>query len=248
MGGFTLADDKYPIPVQKIEGADQPIALGEIVFLSLSKPDKTDPNLSKWVIEWKVMDGDKERSFRTMPDGSIFFGSGVTPRTITVYASVGYLFLNKDGDKLASADVRSKLLITRVQIGTGPTPPDPNPPTPDPVFPDGKFKLASTAYKLGMKVTPENRKAALELSKSFTSMASTIAAGAITKPEEILTKTTDANRAALDRAGVNKETWQQFFTDLQEVTYALYKDKKLVTADDYITAWRELSQGLEKVK
>lgn len=245
--GAVFSQDRV-IPEQKIVGAEKAVPLGEIVFLSLSKVDSPPAGYVKYHVSWKVMDGGKERTFRTMPDGSIFFGTGVTKRTVTVYACVSYLYEERKDNQLVSADVRSNLVVAQVQIGDGVIPPPPNPDNPDPVFPDGKYKLASTVYKIAKeKVAAEDRPAALELAKSFRKKAQDIKDGKHTKVEDILTETTKSNRDALDKAGVTRAKWDVFFSTLQEDIYKLYQDKKLVAPADYVIAWNEIAEGLEKV-
>lgn len=236
------------IPDQKIIGTDKAIPLGDIVFLSLSKIENPPVGYSKHHASWKVIDNGKERSFLTMPDGSIFFGTGVTKRTVTVYACVSYLYEDRKDNQLVSADVRSNLIVAQIQIGDGIIPPPPNPDKPDPVFPDNKYKLASTVYKIAKeKVATEDRTAALELAKSFRKKAQDIKDGKHTKIEEILSETTKSNRDAIDRSGVTRVKWDAFFSTLQEDIYKLYQDRKLVTPTDYAIAWNEIAEGLEKV-
>lgn len=245
--GVAFGQDRV-IPEQKIVGAEKPVPLGEIVFLSLSKVDSPPAGYVKYHVAWKVMDGGKERAFRVMPDGSIFFGTGVTKRIVIVYACVSYLYEERKDNQLVGADVRSALIVSQVQIGDGTIPPLPDPSNPDPVFPDGKFKLASTAYKTAKdKVAPEDRAAALELAKSFRKKAQDIKDGKHAKIEDILTETTKSNRDALDKTGVARAKWDAYFSALQEDIYKLYTDKKLVTPAEFVTAWNEIADGLEKV-
>jgi hypothetical protein len=224
------------------------VPLGEIVFLSLSKVENPPAGYVKFHVAWKVMDGGKEKPFRTMPDGSIFFGTGVTKRMVTVYACVSYLYEERKDNQLVSADVRSSLIVTQLQIGDGTIPPPPNPDNPDPVFPDGKYKLSASVYKIAKeKVAPEDRPAATELAKSFRRKSQDIKDGKHTKVEDILSETTKSNRDALDKAGVARVKWDAFFSTMQEDIYKLYQDKKLVAPADYVIAWNEIAAGLEQV-
>jgi hypothetical protein len=245
--GVAFGQDRV-VPEQKIVGAEKAVPLGEIVFLSLSKVETPPAGYVKFHVAWKVMDGGKEKPFRTMPDGSIFFGSGVSKRMITVYACVSYLYEERKDNQLVSADVRSALITTQVQIGDGVIPPPPNPDNPDPVFPDGKYKLSASVYKVAKeKVAAEDRPAASALAKSFRAKAQDIKDGKHTKIEDILSETTKSNRDALDKAGVARAKWDVFFSTLQEDIYKLYQDKKLVTPADFTTAWIEIADGLDKV-
>jgi hypothetical protein len=243
--GAAIGEEKWVVPEQKIVGAEKPVPLGEIVFLSVSRIDTPPVGYVKSNVAWKVMDGGKEKAVRTMPDGSIFFGTGVTKRIVTVYACISYLYEDKKENQIVDADVRSALIVQQVQIGEGVIPPAPNPDNPDPVFPDGKFKLASVVYKIAKdSVLAEDRVVAADLAKSFRKKAADIKNGKEAKIEAILTDTTKSNREALGASAVK---WDGFFTSLQESIYKLYTDKKLVTMSDFETAWNEIADGLEKV-
>lgn len=255
----VVQDEKYVVPVQKIEGAEAPIDLGEVIFLNLSKLDKKTPDyFTSYSVEWKIFDKGVEKKFFKTTDGNgVFFGSGVIKRKITVFAAVSYLYVVKDAEgKFVEAAVRTAFLNATVDVGgVGPTPPDVDPTDPEPTFVDGTFKLASTSYKLGKnKVAAGATKAAAaaELSKSFSSQAAKIAAGQELNTAEdikrVLQEATTANREALKKAGVSNDVWDAFFVDLQEEIYGLYSSGKLKTKNDFATAWREISEGLSKVK
>lgn len=250
-------NDKFVLPTQTIEGAETPIDLGDVVLLNLSKLDKVPDNLTSYTVEWKLFDKGVEKKFFKTNDGNgIFFGSGVTKRKITVFASVSYLYVVKNGDKLVEAVVKSQFLVATVDVGgvgPGPAPgPDPEPEV-DPTFPDGTFKLAAKAYSLSKdKVSGDKKAAALELSKSFSNQAAKIAAGkelsTANDIKAVLEEVTASNREALKKLGVNNEVWEAFFVALQEEIYNLYSNGKLKTKNDFSTAWREIALGLAVAK
>lgn len=257
-GDFPVV--KYEVPVQKIEGAESPVGLGEVVLLNLSKITKLPENMVDYTVEWKVFDRGVEKKFFTNDKG-IFFGSGVQARKLIVFASVSYLYVEKDGDKFVKAGIKSQFITVVVDvggIGPGPNPgpdpnPGPNPLVPDPVFPDGSFKLASKSFSLAKdKVEVAKRQtAAAELSKAFSTQAAKIAAGQELDAagiKKVLEDSTDANREALKKIGVDKSVWDNFFVSLQEEIFSLYQSGKLKTKNDFATAWREISQGLAEVK
>jgi hypothetical protein len=257
----VYAADEYEVPVQKIEGAESPVGLGEVILLNVSKLAKNPEFLLDYSVEWKVFDRGVEKKFFTNSDGrGIFFGSGVEPRKVIVFASVSYLFGEKDADgKLKKWGVKNKFVTVIVDIGgsgPGPNPgPDPNPNPVDPTFPDGVFKLASKSYSFAKdKVASGNTRAlaAQELAKSFSAQAAKIAAGQeLTKSEDIkkvLEETTSSNQAALKKVNVTKEVWDAFFVSLQDEIYSLYESGKLKTKNDFVVAWKEISEGLNKVK
>ncbi len=263
--GYSLAVDnvvpsKFEVPIQKIEGGEKPIEIGEPVILNLSKITNAPKDYVSYSVEWKVYDGGIEKKFYKNESGNgIFFGSGTTKRKVIVFASVSYLYVVKDGDKFVEAGVKGQFLTIIVDIGGdgggNVIPPGPNP-NPDPTFNDGQFKLAAKSYKSTINKVVSNDKraiASLELSKSFAGKAAKIAAtmsGNLTAADikKILEETTADNREALKRVGVSNDVWDAFFVDLQQDIFDLYSSEKLKTGNDFATAWREISEGLSKVK
>ncbi len=253
------AQDKYPLPKQSIVGAEKPIPLGELVDLGLSPIENKPANLVASAVDWKVFEGNVPKRVRPTGDG-IFFGAGVQPKKLLVIASVSYLYVTKEGDKITDAQTRIQVLTTELQIGQsepipGPTPtptPGPGPaptPTPTPTLPDGRFGLAKTSFLLATsKVAAPREKAALAISEAFESIASSVAAGAYKTGDAILKATKDANNSALASANLSPEPWEEFGTELQKVLYEMYKTKKITTAEDYADAWREIATGLKAVK
>lgn len=265
-GFVSAADDvpKFEVPVQKIEGGDKPIQLGEPVTLNVSKVVTPPKNFVSYTVEWKVFDGGFEKKFYKNEDG-IYFGSGTTKRKVIVFASVSYLYVVKDGDKFVEAGVKSQFLSITVDIGKDednvvpPTPPGPNPnpptpPTPEPTFEDGQFKLAAKAYKIANdKVVGDRKAAATALSKVFSGKAAKLAGlnpGVMTAGDikKFLEETTADNKAALTAIKVSPDVWDSFGTALQEEIYGLYSSDKLKTGADFSAAWREIASGLSAVK
>jgi hypothetical protein len=250
-----VVTEKFEVPVQKIEGAEGSIDLGEVVMLNLSKIDKTPKDFVSYTVEWRVFDKGKEKKFFKSTDGNgIFFGAGVNKRKLLVFASVSYLYVVKDGDKFVEAGVRSQFLTTTVSIGGGDDEPS-GPDTPDePTFVDGVYKLAAKSYKLAKDKVMGAKKvaASAELSKSFAASAAKIAAGQeVNKADDvrkILESTTEENRKALTRVGVEWDVWDSFFVALQEEIYGLYVSGKLKSKNDFATAWREIASGLQAIK
>jgi hypothetical protein len=237
------------------------VPIGEIVDISISKQE-TVPYLEGVSFEWKVLERDsagnsKEVKFRTATPQSIYYAAGLRDKKQQVLCAITYLYIvreNKDDtrSKILEVGTKSVLVYTEITIGkVVPNPVDPVVPDPAaPTFPDGKYKLSKTSYDLMFaKVKEADRvKAAKALASSFRGMASSIKAGAISQPAQILTTTTTSNQNALKDAGVNKDSVKDFFVGLQDVIYNLYDSDKLVTAEDFATAWFEIAAGLEGVK
>jgi len=240
----SLATD-FVVPQQKIVGAEAPVPLGELVDLTVSPIKDPPKHFVSCSIAWKVFDGDKEKRVREYQDG-IFFGAGVIPKRMTALAAITYLYVIKDGDKTTEISTKTVIISSPVIIGEDPGP-APDPAVPAPVFPEGRYNLQKTAYSLAMgKVPAATRKeSATAVAKSFESMASAVAAGAVKEVDDLLKKTAESNRAAV---GANKAAWEPFFKEMQDTLYSLYEGKQMVTATDFAEAWREVAAGLKSLK
>lgn len=247
MASRVIAAD-FVVPQQKIVGAEAPIPLGELVDLSISKISDPPKHFVSYSVAWKVFDGDKEKRVREYQDG-IFFGAGIVPKKMTALVAVTYLYAVKDADKITEVATKTVIISTPVTIGDGndPEPVVPNPVDPDPSFPETRYNLHKKAYSLAMtKVPAAARKAgAQNIAKSFESIASAVAAGAINEVDDILKKTTEANRSAV---GTYRADWEPFFKQMQDILYTLYEDKQMVNVNDFAEAWREVASGLKSVK
>lgn len=239
-----LATD-FVVPQQKIVGAELPVPLGELVDLTVSPIKDPPKHFVSCSIAWKVFDGDKEKRVREYQDG-IFFGAGVVPKRMTALVAITYLYVVKEGDKSAEIATKTVIISSPVIIGEDPGP-SPDPAAPEPSFPEAKYNLNKKAYSLAMsKVPADIRKvSSASVAKSFESMASAVAAGAITEVDYLLKKTTESNRAAV---GANKAAWEPFFKEMQDTLYSLYESKQMVTASDFAEAWREVAAGLKAIK
>jgi len=240
----SLATD-FVVPQQKIVGAEAPVPLGELVDLTVSPIKDPPKHFVSCSIAWKVFDGDKEKRVRESQDG-IFFGAGVVPKRMTALVAITYLYVVKEGDKTSEIVTKTVIISSPVIIGEDPGP-TPDPSVPDPVFPEGRYNLQKTAYSLAMgKVPAATRKgSATAVAKSFESMASAVAAGAVKEVDDLLKKTAESNRAAV---GANKAAWEPFFKEMQDTLYSLYEGKQMVTATDFAEAWREVAAGLKSLK
>lgn len=250
--------EKFVIPDQKIVGAETPIPLGELVDLSVS-PIKSPPQyLVETTYTWKVLDGYTEKRVRPY-DGGVFFGAGIQPKRLKAFVAVTYLYVVKDQDKIVESAARTSFLSTDVLIGAeAPPEPDPSVPTPtpnpepDPTFPEGKYNLSKFIYditKTKINISKADKsKQANALAKSFESIAAAIAAGTIDDQEDILKKTAEANRSAIQTVGGDKVKWEPVFVDIQEKLFGLYKDNKMSTKQDFATAWREIAVGFKSFK
>jgi len=245
----SLFGADFVVPQQKIVGAESPIPLGELVDLSISPIKDPPKHFVSYSMAWKVFDGDKEKRVREYQDG-IFFGAGVVNKKMTALVAVTYLFAVKESDKIIEVGTKTVILSTPVLIGDGVNPepgPTPGPVNPEPAFPESRYNLHRVSYGFATAKVPltARRASANNIAKSFESIASAVAAGALNEVDDILRKTTEANRAAV---GNYKADWEPFFKEMQEVLYKLYEDKKMVNASDFAEAWREVATGLKAIK
>ena len=140
------------------------------------------------------------------------------------------------------------LMATVQVVGDGPLPPpDPDPPIPPPT-PDPLTGLALLAYDWALSETPTVKRVeyATGLAGSFSGMAAKIAAGTVSKPQDIIDQTTAANRAAIGETG--RAAWLPWFERLRVYLNAESKAGRLVTPEHYAAAWRQIAKGLEAVR
>jgi hypothetical protein len=235
----------FVVPSQKIVGAETAVPLGELVDLTISPIKDPPKHFVSCSIAWKVFDGDKEKRVREYQDG-IFFGAGVVPKRMTALAAITYLYVVKEGDKTTEITTKTVIISSLVIIGEDPGP-SPDPATPEPSFPEARYNLQKKSYSLAMNKVPASirKGSAAAVAKSFESMASAVAAGAVKEVDDLLKKTAESNRAAV---GANKAEWEPFFKEMQDTLYSLYESKQMLTATDFAEAWREVAAGLKSVK
>lgn len=262
----------FILPQRAIIGGDVPIRKGEMVLLSVS-PLTDVPHLKNVSYSWKVLDTNykEKQNVVIWPDGTkVFFGAGLENKKLLVLLVMTYHYEVKDASgKISESAVRSSgILLSEVLIGDdpnptppgpspvppGPQPTPPNPPTPvpTPVVPDTKFGLAKYAFNtVNEKVqlnSVEKAKVARVFASCFDGVAAAASAGTIKDIKEFLTKTREAMESAIAREGINKQTIQAADDAIGQKLYELYKDRKLVSLQDFIEAFRELSTGLSYIK
>ena len=255
VSGSIFAQDKFIVPNQEIVGVEEPIALGELVVINVSDIDKLPEHFHSAAYNWKIFEIKNselgEKRCISTKDG-VFFGAGIKNQKLTAMCTVVYLYIVKEDDRVIEVATRTRLLTAQIQIGKpGPPPPKPDPIDPNPVFPDGRFKLAKFAYDTGMsqvKKEEMRERAAKALANSFRSIASAIAAGTIKSDRDVLIKTKEANNSALAKCCGTTERWETWSSALQDKLYELYQSKDLQSVQDYSQAWREIAEGLDKVK
>jgi len=147
------------VPVQSIEGADEPVPLGEMAELYVAPPSPIPPDWVSSSVLWRVFDLStgkevKVRAFKEAGKDGVFFGVGVKKRKLKAFAAVSHLFASKDGDKVKEVAVRSLFLSADIQVGEE----DPDPPVP-PVPPGPVLSELAKAFSDALKADPETNKA-----------------------------------------------------------------------------------------
>ena len=241
--------ENFIVPEQKIVGAELPIPLGELVDLSISPIQSAPKFLVSTTYAWKVFDGYTEKRIRNYENG-VFFGSGIQAKKLKVIVSITHLYVVKDNEKLLEAATRTNFISTDVFIGE-PEPETPSEPEVEPEFGESKYQLSKFVYDgvKNIKLSKTDKiKQSTAIASSFDSIASAIAAGAITTLEDILKKTAESNKFALTKSGGDRAKWESLFTEIQDKLFDLYKTGKMQTKEDFAGAWREISSGLKLVK
>jgi hypothetical protein len=240
----------FTAPDQKITGAEKPIALGEMVELTVP-PVKDRPKFyASSAYDWKVIDLSTGKEKKSSPrDSSICFGSGIQNKKMVALCAATHVYIVKEGDKVVEVGTKTVLLTVEVTIGDDTVPPPPPDKPDDQSFPDGKYKLSKTTYGMSNSVPATKRAAGAKvLATSFRGIASSISAGALKDPQDILKKTTASNLAALTNAGLSRADWEPFFKLMMEAVYGFYEAGSLATPADFSTAWLEIAVGLEGMK
>lgn len=264
------------VPDQKIVGAESPISLGELAYLSVSPISNKPSELVSSAYKWRVLyfENSKFHEKRVIEsDNGIYFGAGIMSRRVMAFVSVTHLFVKKDQTgNVIDVQTVTRFLSQEVILGDGtqptpvppppmpvppppvpvpPPPPPPPPPNVDPVFPNGKYNMSKQFYdivKAKVPASPNKQKAAFALAASYKSIASQIAAGVLKDPADILKKTTISNQNAIASVGVDRSDWLPAFTDLQRLTFDLYDRHLLVAASDYAILMNEIALALDQVR
>lgn len=242
---FVRAGD-YPTPTQFIKGTEDPYPPGELVRLWVPPLLDKPKDLISVAYAWKVFDGGKEKTNVEDLGNRIIFGTGLTAKHMTAIVAVTYLFQGADNKPC----VKVSLLTADVVVGAPPGPapnPQPTPPTPTPdpnLSPLAKFVVDNSS-----KVTkPDSRvKGSRALAASLRGVSSAIAAGTLKAPKDILEQVANGNNAGLTAAGVPIDDWDAFGQTLQDKLNSMYSQGLLKTPADYAQAFRDLSDGFDKV-
>jgi hypothetical protein len=182
---FVFAES-FVVPEQKIVGAEVPIALGDLVDLSVSPIQNPPKFLVSTVYSWKVFDGYAEKRIRNYENG-IFFGSGIQNKRLKVIVSITHLYVVKEGDKLVETAIRTNFISTDIFIGEE-EPDVPPSPEIEPEFTDSKYQLSKFIYD-GLKPVKLSKldkiKQCTAIASSFDSIAAAIAAGTTTNSIDV---------------------------------------------------------------
>jgi len=245
--------DDYVIPSQTIKGLDKPVAIGNVVQLSLSKIDLAAPLVSYDEV-WSIFEVNNNKLAQKTTEtfinseGSkvVIFGSGTTSKTFFVNVAVTYLYVVKDNDKITKVASKTVVLSGELVIGDGT---DPLPPPTPATIPDGKFGLTKLVYNtMNTNVKEGKVLAGKAVASGYDSVVARIKDKTLTNPEEILKEAGSAANNALKGLSYDKEGYKKASDDVQNKLVDLYTNQQLKVADDYAGALEALSQGLKLLK
>jgi hypothetical protein len=194
------------------------------------------------------MEGNKPVDFEALPDDRIIFPVGVKPTKLTVLSHVVYI--DPKTKKLSNSD----FFIKEVNVGNVPNPPSPTPtpnPTPSPDGPkDGKYKIAVMAYTTAVALVRSGdiAKGAAALSNGFKLTADEIGKNKYATLKDVYAGLKANNTDALNKAGENASSWEDWEKALQHYVASLQNDKKLPSITDHADLFREIADGLSYIK
>lgn len=241
----TFGTGGKPSPAPYLPKPDEnvPISVAKEYYCEAGSSIVIEPKFIgaiKWSVPTPFQDKLKLFSFPNNEKAFINVNKDVTG---IVYIAINGAYKDKDG-----AFLPTEVIYVKINTAKGPNPG----PVPTPTFPDGKYKLSKSTYDLVLKtVNPEYRHVASNFAKNYEGIASKIAAGGYNSSKsaqtDILSDTTEANKASLKELQVDGKNWDSFFTAFSEVVYNLYQARSMVTKEDFEVAWREISQGFSGV-
>lgn len=239
-------DDKFQIPKITINGAEQAIPIGELVQLSVSL-DSKPKDFHSVSYTWTVL---PKKSVIVWPDGTrIIFGTGTQTQNFTVILTASFVYTVKEGEKITEVAQRSTTSTATVQIQGGSTPPGPGPGPVDPINPDGgltglskqAFDWVGLVSRTGTYTDDKVKADAKKLATSFNNIAAAIAAGTYPDVQAILKASKESNDAAIE----NRNEWLPWFTKMSEHLQQAYSNGTTRTPQQFASAWREITKGLE---
>ena len=151
------------------------------------------------------------------------------------------------GEKWRSQIARKSVLIVvgrkRPPAPVEPPNPAPSPPVEpvSPVEPQTRFGLEAVASRAASALPESSRAARIAISRSYAEIALRAASGGFGTVAEMVAAQRDLNRAAV---GQERARWEPVLAEIGAAAGALAKAGKLVSIDDHVAAWREISAGL----
>lgn len=148
--------------------------------------------------------------------------------------------------------IRTETVILRVS--GNPTPPDPTPPGPSPPDPtpgpdDNLTGFAKEVRNLVQKLVPHSarEKSATLFSEVFSSLSSSVGAGAIRDFDSLVVATRNGLSSALTTES-DRAPWRPFSAELALKIDELKATGKLSNKSQWIDIWKQISIGIEASK
>lgn len=245
--GKLVKADKVVSPKVTLVGAENPIALGDIVVIEAKVEDDYPTYVKKRTFEWSVTESGYVK--RTWNQGSqVMFGSGVKATKVLVVCKASFSYMVGTEEVVVVKDTNTEVVVGNLP---SPNPPSPNPPSPpDPKPTPNLTGAAKFAYDTAMASGPANKAtSALLVAGSFKQIAAQIGHDPeLNDPEKLLVRTKQSNNDALSSKGYNPDDWKAFSTALKKYLWDEYQAGGLKMVDDYRKLWEELAVGLAAVK
>lgn len=257
---FNKSKDESPldIPLESnielvLPKDEKVIDFGKLIVL---RPTPVDyAQFSSVSFKWVLLDiyptGSINETFYVSNAEGVDFSSGLRPKVTHVTLFVTGVY-SKSRQTVVKTVVKTRVLTVGGEL---PLPPDPPGPRPDPVPPVpvdptiGLTPLGKAVYVAAQKIDPKARViGAKALAESFSGIASSIAAGALKTPKDILISSKDSNISALKSVGINPASWESFSRDLEVELTRLLQAGMLDRPEQYKTKWEEIAQGLAAIK
>lgn len=219
-------------------------ALGDIAEFEAVVKD-APKNLNK-VVAWKVLNNNKVVNFKLLKDNNIIFPVGITPTKMTVLMHLAYI--DPTTKQLTGSDFFTQEVVVGGDTPVPPIPPTPPAPTPEPK--DGKYEIAVMVYKNAKTLVKGGNipVAAKALSASYVLTAGQINKGNYTTLKEVYEGLKSNNNDAFNKAGENKDNWQEWDAAIQKRIAFLHNNKQLPQLSDHADLFREIADGLSYVK
>jgi hypothetical protein len=240
-------------PIVTIEGADNVVGLGELVFLQAKLANELPSFVKAKVFKFSV----SKHSYKEDQSlGTCFFGAGITPDKLPVKVDVSLTY--QVGNELL---IKTTSQTVNVQIGD-PKPPDPspNPIPPAPTLTDNQKAMYDIALNtFGKTLSPDDfKKAAAILASDFSNCSQNITKGQYDSFEAFSNDLRATNQASVALLKLDLSKFDGFRTSLHDFLVGYYAkhgiktnplspngDESLKILSDWVPLINDMAIGLK---